>query len=699
MKTASRGTERERDYFHFYIDAAGRACVRVMHDESGAVLVQHKNEHRHWRGGWPEGLTLPYRFRELRDAPPERFVWIVDDERAADRLVADKRVATVIRFPTAAATSADEWVQVFRGRRVFIVPPNTPQGTILAGRLCELLKDVADYLLPVYLTPLEPGEGVHHWLERLHYNLVELDDFVYRQVDKLLKAGKPAVIEGGGYQAGNDGASLTDAQEDDDLGEGFEPMPLDALPPILARFAEAGAKALPCDPALLALPALISCAGAIGNTRVVQIKESWQEPCILWSIAIAPPSSRKTAAFKLAKGPLETVDLALSVQAKNELDDYEEELSRWELSQRRGRGGDGPSAETPRPKKPEPRKLIISDITVETAVREQRRQPRGLTLLRDEVSGWLASFGRYAASGSGTADVACWTECYEGGAYRYDRASGDGVSIVIPRCAVSIYGTIQPELMQKCFPRPLFDSGFAYRFMLAAPPRRRGKWTDDIIPHDVSADFSALVKALTELDRHNVCLPTWQPHKVIFDPDGYRRWVKYHDEVEDAIDSSQGDRERLLAKGKALCARLALVIHAIDQLDDERCGACIGAKHVEQAARLALWSVRETERVYGLIHADAAELGRQRLLEWLRSRPGPITPRDLWKSSKSAYKSARLAKLALDALVSAGFGQWRDRPTTEKGGRPTVEFILSQGNTPKPHIPNPPETQPARVSG
>src|SRR5205085_2528608 len=51
----------------------------------------------------------------------------------------------------------------------------------------------------------------------------------------------------------------------------FRTFPLPALPEVLRRFVAAASKAIGCDPSYIALPALGGAAGAIGNTRRVQL--------------------------------------------------------------------------------------------------------------------------------------------------------------------------------------------------------------------------------------------------------------------------------------------------------------------------------------------------------------------------------------------------------------------------------------------
>src|SRR5262249_8280260 len=62
----------------------------------------------------------------------------------------------------------------------------------------------------------------------------------------------------------------------------WKPFPLDALPEVLRQYVAEGATALGCDPSMIAVPVLATCAGAVGYTRVVSPKRDWREPLVTW---------------------------------------------------------------------------------------------------------------------------------------------------------------------------------------------------------------------------------------------------------------------------------------------------------------------------------------------------------------------------------------------------------------------------------
>src|ERR1700746_2841080 len=65
--------------------------------------------------------------------------------------------------------------------------------------------------------------------------------------------------------------------------------------------------------------------------------------------------------------------------------------------------------------------------------------PKGLLILRDELSGWFAGMNAYNDGGR-----AFWIEAYGGRPFRVERVKHPE-PIVIPRLAVAVYGGTQPD--------------------------------------------------------------------------------------------------------------------------------------------------------------------------------------------------------------------------------------------------------------
>src|SRR4051794_30574920 len=82
----------------------------------------------------------------------------------------------------------------------------------------------------------------------------------------------------------------------------YQPFPTDSPPGPVREFVVQASAALDCDAAAVALPGLAAMAGLVGNTRVLELKSTWVEPCVLWTAVIGEPGTRKSAALQQATG-------------------------------------------------------------------------------------------------------------------------------------------------------------------------------------------------------------------------------------------------------------------------------------------------------------------------------------------------------------------------------------------------------------
>ncbi len=74
----------------------------------------------------------------------------------------------------------------------------------------------------------------------------------------------------------------------------FTPFPLTALPEPARSFVKRGAQAIGCDPSFIALPLLAGLASAIGNSRRIQLKRTWEEPAIVWGVIVGDSGTLKS---------------------------------------------------------------------------------------------------------------------------------------------------------------------------------------------------------------------------------------------------------------------------------------------------------------------------------------------------------------------------------------------------------------------
>jgi hypothetical protein len=107
---------------------------------------------------------------------------------------------------------------------------------------------------------------------------------------------------------------------------------------------------------------------------------------------------------------------------------------------------------------------------------------------------------------------------------------------------------------------------------------------------------------------------------------------------------------------------------------------------------LAQWFKHEARRVYGMLDETDSQRDQRRLAEWIERKGGTVTARDVQQGCRW-LKEPGAAEAALEALVKAGYGCWRDVPTTANGGRPARVFVLSTLSTVNETPAKPEETE------
>jgi len=249
-------------------------------------------------------------------------------------------------------------------------------------------------------------------------------------------------------------------------------FPLVALPEPVRTYVADGARAIGCDPSFVALPMLSALASMIGNARTLQLKRSWSEPSILWTVIVGESGTSKSPAFELALKPVRRIQSRMLSENAQQLDSWKQDHAEWERTCKRSVPTQGRPSEPERPVCP---RVLTDDATVESVAPLLQDNPRGLLLARDELSGWF-HFGRYS-NGQGAGDAARWLEMFGARMLSVDRRTSD--TIFVDRASVSIAGGIQPAILRRALGQQHRENGLCARFLLAWPPRIPKRWTED----------------------------------------------------------------------------------------------------------------------------------------------------------------------------------------------------------------------------
>jgi hypothetical protein len=442
----------------------------------------------------------------------------------------------------------------------------------------------------------------------------------------------------------------------------WQPFPIDLLPEPLASFVSQTWECLgkQADPVCVALPLLTSVAAAVGHVRRIEIRPGWIEAPVLWGAVVAESGSKKSPSTKAAIRFIQqrhNFTMAEHKRAMAEWEQLREEYVAAKRSKSRG------NVET-LPPKPTLIQFLVDTVTVEGLAPILECRPSVL-LSKDELSGWVASFDRYAANKG--ADVSQFLSCYDAAAWTINRKTS--APIHIDSAAVSIYGGIQPKVLAKSF-GPHVDNGLLPRFMLVEPPEGEPEWPSGEVDFVVNGSLESIFDVLIALQLEDGGLPTVLDFTTDASEIFQRKWWK---PINAERRRATGAVRSMLSKAEAWAARLALVIHVCRQAGSE--GTLphrIDAESIERGIGLAHWFSREWQRCFNRFQNGGCDAD-EAAIAFIQRRGGTITIRDLARLGPPAYRAPGAAEAAILRLVKSGKTEWVKEPT---GGRPAEAVRL-----------------------
>jgi len=646
-----------------YHDAQGEPVGLVLRWNRSDGQKDIRPVSRHPDGWSNSGMPEPRPLYGLPDLAAAETIYVVEGEKAAEAARSIGLIATTSAHGSQSPGKTD-WAPL-AGKTVVILPDNDAAGKAYAEAVATLLGDLKPPpMVKVVELPGLPAKGdIADWIEA-QIDCVDHGS-LRNKVESLATAAQP--IE----------------RSTHDVPDRFRPFPVYALPQPLRGFVTAGSKAIGCDPSFVALPLLAAVAGAIGNSRRIQLKPGWTAPPIVWVAIVGESGTAKTPAFKQVMRAARRRQEKAFDQYAEARRKYKTDLAQFEKSKSAWKKDKKTSAEPPQePEAPHATRYLVGDTTVEALAPILSTNPRGVLLFRDELAGWFGSFDRYASSKRG-GDVASWLSMFNGESITVDRKTGDPPTIFVREACVSICGGIQPRILFRVLGSEHWESGLAARLLLACPPRRSKQWSDAKIDPGIETETEKLFDRLYELEMPADDDGRPRPVVITLAPRAKTVWIAYYDSHNREQVDLSGDMSAAWSKLEEYPARFALIIHltrwaaadptlvSVDQVDDVSMSAGIA---------LAQWFKGETRRVYTILQESDEDRDQRRLAEWIEVKGGLVTARQVQQGCRW-LKGPNEAEAALEALATAGWGCWHQEPASPEGGRPSRVFQLARVST------------------
>ena len=470
-----------------------------------------------------------------------------------------------------------------------------------------------------------------------------------------------------------------------DLPEVMSKVPTlepDLIPTPLRAWVEDEAARLCVPLEFIIVPAIAFAGGLIGRTLGVhpKQKDDWLEVPNLWCAIAGNPSSRKTQSLKKASCFVKALaekamsDFAAAkverevqvkllkacvkgLESKAKSNKYDSEVIAEELLEA--------LTELEGIENASPKRYLVDDATIEKIVDLVVSNPRGLTVMQDEVIRLLKSFSKQGRE----QDRGFYLQAYNGtGSYTVDRISRGTQHI--PALTISIVGGIQPDRLQQYLVGTLSgeNDGFMQRFQLFVWPDKGRQWK--LV--DTEPNEEARVRAekifffLDELDPvifgFDSCdqLPSDKIFALHFDDSAQKLFYDWLNLLMQRVESEELSNKPAfqahLGKYPKLCASLALIFHLIQVADENQetePSSLIGAEATQLAIQWCEFLEQHAAKLYAIeINNEAytAKLLAGKISEG-KVKDGQAT-REIYRHHWAGLDTPELVNKALSVLES-----------------------------------------------
>jgi hypothetical protein len=374
---------------------------------------------------------------------------------------------------------------------------------------------------------------------------------------------------------------------------------------------------------------------------------NWKIPPNLYCAIVALSGEGKSIIGRaMISDPLKALIEGDDQDYEAKLNEYKAALADYELAKKSKNTDSYPDGP---PAKPTRRIRYFSGGTGEGIARyAANSQDKGMLLFRDEIAGLFKSANQYRGGrGSDSEDI---LEYYDGTPPITLRADPDK-TVVCRKILLSIYGTIQPGVLEKLLGDKEDSSGQWARFIFCQLP-------PSSVPLDIDAAYPDLTPMLTDLYRQFDRLPVAnydlsRPARV--------RFLKAANRLKSLAEGETRPAMRnVLIKARGLIGRLALNLHLINSLFNGITPSIeISKEIVDAAIELVGFFINQVRGMYGKLSDDLpSQYARllQIAADWIT--PNNARKRAFNTKTRQDYPTTRVAEIFKE-LTDKGYGEVR----------------------------------------
>ena len=378
---------------------------------------------------------------------------------------------------------------------------------------------------------------------------------------------------------------------------------------------------------------------------------NWKVPPNLYAAIVALSGEGKSIIGRaMIADPLKALIEGDDLDYESKLSQYKASLANYEML-KKSKNKDDLSDSFPDgpPTKPTRRIRYFSSGTGEGIARYAAGNPdKGMLLFKDEIAGLVKSANQYRGGrGSDSEDI---LEYYDGTPPITLRADPEK-TVVCRKILLSIYGTVQPGVLEKLLGDKEDSSGQWARFIFCLLP-------PSTLDLDIDAAYPDLTPMLTDLYRQFDRLPV---KTYDLSRPARERFLKAANRLKSLSENEQRPAMRnVLIKARGLIGRLALNLHLANSLFNGITPPLeIGKEIVNAAIELTSFFINQVRGMYGKLSDDLPS-AYARLLsvatDWIT--PNNARKKAFNTKTRQDYPTTRIAEI-FQELASQGYGEVR----------------------------------------
>lgn len=345
---------------------------------------------------------------------------------------------------------------------------------------------------------------------------------------------------------------------------------------------------------LWAFAFLAATSSAIGQSTM--LKGKYNNTPLFWMAVVGASGVGKSEPVKFAFKPLHSIDYTA-------FELHEESKAKYQADKVNATKGE-------KPQPPDPcKQIIVIDTTPEAMAKALNSNPRGITIVREELHGWFKDFDKYNKSGEQQNMLSNWSQQ----PFKVNRVSGDNLFIKEP--FVNVFGGIQRKIIPEMAKDNRAANGFLPRFCFVFPDKIEAPpYVFDAMPEASVNRYAAYINTL-------LALPGYR-NPVFLDFDAEGLYAEFYNK--NAALNNSGRQPDYLnevnSKLNIIVLRTALLLHCSHQACSGKDEKYINYETMEAAINLTEYFRATAKKVYRLINQQRKELSTKEAAIFLKDK-------------------------------------------------------------------------------